>query len=419
MRRAVLAALAATACGGSEATLSLELVFPPGEDGLPAEAERVRLTLSDPPEVVEADVAADGSFALSLEAEAFGATGDLTFEALDASGDVISRGRTPPMPVALVDGTLAIYIGRPGAFTEAPWSFDGPRDGVAAVPQEYGFLVAGGRDADGNRTGEVFAYSAYVHEPSEGLPLPEPRSDITAVQGPFGAVFLFGGIGAGEVPTSSFLWFDTTLPPAGAYTEFESDASLARAGAPAAQIAVDRWIVAGDPLVLLDPAAGRAVAMTNAPGSARLATAAATTFETAGAPVAVLIHSTSVVLYHPATDTFQEFLDTHAATDPHDAVTLPGGDVLAFSDAGLAVRVAPTGQVTEVAMDAVDAAAVIEDLLVVTAGAEARIIDGDTLETISTAPLVAPRTGATLVRLPNRTLALVGGGVATVEFFTP
>ena len=59
-----LAALALCACGGATGTVSVELVTAPGSHVLDA-VQRLRLTLSDPPEVVEAMRSGNG-FELAL-----------------------------------------------------------------------------------------------------------------------------------------------------------------------------------------------------------------------------------------------------------------------------------------------------------------------------------------------------------------
>src|SRR6185436_5840730 len=101
----------------------------------PPEATTARLTLdTDPPTVVEGAIAADGSFSLALEVDADGTSRTIMFEALDAAGTVLVRGHSPPVPLALYQDTLRLYVAPPGTFSEAPFALDPPRAAVAVAP---------------------------------------------------------------------------------------------------------------------------------------------------------------------------------------------------------------------------------------------------------------------------------------------
>jgi hypothetical protein len=438
----VAAALLATSpsCGGSEATIELELVFPPGTDRLPEGAVRVVMALSDPPTLAEAPVAADGSFSLALEIPADTANGVLVFEALDADDVVVARGESAPLPLALYDARFRLFVAPPMQFAEGPAALDPGRAEAAAVPMPFGFLVAGGRDDNDARVADVDAYSIYYHTFTAGEDLPEARSDVTAAAGSFGAVYLFGGLGTGEAASAALDKFDTNVVPDGEYTQLTTDAALARAGAEAAPIGGERWLVTGDPVALLDGAMGRIAAMETSTAQARAATTATSLDEDV-----VFVGSAGVTLYRIADDRFDDLAPALGARVDHAAIALDGavlaigGGPDAVTLGTAALRVAPDGDVTAVPLLArarrAPAVAIAGDDVLVVAGGfddtgapvdDAELFDVDTLAPLGTTPLAHPRGGATALRLPNRSVLLVGGRdaedgapVAALEIFTP
>jgi len=84
-----LGALALCACTGTTGTLQLQLVTAPDSQLLDA-VERLRLTITNPRQVVESARTA-GGFDLALEVDASDATGALVVEGFDADGSHRSR----------------------------------------------------------------------------------------------------------------------------------------------------------------------------------------------------------------------------------------------------------------------------------------------------------------------------------------
>ncbi len=443
---ASLLALSA-ACGGQTATLSFELVFPPGTDRLPAEAVTARLTLDETGAVTEAPIAADGSFSLALEVPADGTTSAITFEALDAAGAVLVRGHSPPVPLALYQDTLRLYVAPPGRFSEAPFTLDPPRSFLGVAPLSYGFLIAGGiiNYSPGQLDDSLSIYSVYLHELTPGEDLPEARADMAAATGDFGIVYLIGGRTLAGT-TGDILRFDTNAPPDGDYTTV--GATLQTLDGEAAGIGGDAFVVTApnEWAHLFDGGAGTVAQMSDATYGTQSAT---TTIDAEGHIVVILIGPGGIAL-HDATAGETTELDVGAGADQfrsdHVAVRLPGGDVLAIGGVGAgsltladtAILVTPEGATSRPPLLATPrrfaAAAVTGDLLVVAGGfddagqaiADAELFDVNTLAPRGTVPLVTPRGYARALTMPNGDVLLIGGEdnaggvpVGTVEFFTP
>src|SRR5579871_5977572 len=92
---AALAALAA-ACGNS-GTLSVSLVTAPGSTVLDS-VETLDVTLTDPLTTVSATREGSG-FSLSFQLDATDAAGQLIVQGLDAGGNVVAVGESPPFPL--------------------------------------------------------------------------------------------------------------------------------------------------------------------------------------------------------------------------------------------------------------------------------------------------------------------------------
>ena len=111
-------------------------------------ATHARITLSDPPTVVEADKV-DGQFALSLDVETTNANSILSFEAFDASGATVAVAQSPPFPVAGITARVRLFVAAPNSLAAAPVQLPTPRSGIGASLLSYGVILAGGRGADG------------------------------------------------------------------------------------------------------------------------------------------------------------------------------------------------------------------------------------------------------------------------------
>ena len=442
MRRpcAALVCAALLAACDQQGTIVFSLVFPQGATRLPAATVRVRLRLSAPATVAEGPVASDGSFDLALSVPADGTTGQVTLEALDAGGAVLARGSSPPLALAAENEDLRLFVAPPGAFALAPTVIAPARADLAVAPLPYGLLIAGGRLADGSRSDAVAIYSAYHHDLAAGLSLPSPRASSSAASASYGLVYLFGGVGTGEVPAADLWSLDTSVAPAGAYATLTSDASLVRAGAAVAALGSDRFLVAGEPPVLLDGPGGRAVAFANAPaGAGEAATATATD----DAHV-LLVGAAGVTVYDVAADQFAAGAAT--ARREHAAILLPDGDVLIVGGIDAAGGPALTGTLRVHTDGPTDngpplatarrrpALALCAGQLLVAGGfddadvglADAEILDAATLAPVTIAALAGPRGDATLLALPNGTALLIGGRdaaagapVGTIEIYTP
>jgi hypothetical protein len=427
-----LVALLLLAACGQTGTLHLELVFPAGETRLPAAAATVRIAVDDPALEQIVPVAADGSFTTSLSFDAHSRGGQVTVEARDAAGAVVARGVSPPLSFDADSQIVEVLVAPPGRFSAAP--FDQPaRADLAVAPLSYGVLLAGGRDADGGRSDAVAIYSVYRQTLTAGAPLPGARAAAAAAATFLDIVYLYGGLGTGDAPTSDLWRFDTTVAPAGSYATIAVAGAPPRAGAAVAPLGGDRFLLTGAPPLLLDAGAGTVRPFANAPDAAGQATAAATT-AASGVAIVVLAGAGGVLRYDAGADAFS-VVDAAPRTGAA-AATLPSGDVLVAAD-GDSLLVPPTGAARPgpaiPGPRRAAAAAVAGTTLVLaggfdaagTARADAVRVDTTTLA-VDTVPLLLARGGASAVALPNRTVLVVGGRahdggapVAGAEIYTP
>jgi hypothetical protein len=70
------------------------------------QVQRLRVTLTEPPTVVEAERTADG-FAIDLEVTAEGITGYIVIEGFDGDDDLVAFGRSGPLPIAAIDAVIS------------------------------------------------------------------------------------------------------------------------------------------------------------------------------------------------------------------------------------------------------------------------------------------------------------------------
>ncbi len=434
-------------CGGDVGTLQVSLVTAP-DSTLMDQVQRLRVTLDEPPTVVEAERTGDG-FIIDLEVDAEGITGFLIIEGFDADDAWVAFGRSGPLPIAAIDAQISIYLAPPLSIAAAPEALDPPRSEIAVTPLSYGVAFAGGRNAGGAPVGDLAIYNLYDHALQIGLDAPVPFASATAMTGTQGAVFVFGGLDSADQPTANLWFFDTNVAPSGAWADLQSDPDLARAGSTSAPLGFDQFLVSGDPLVQIDGEVGRAVEVGQSPlidgGNTTVGSAVIlndipnTLFAGAGAG------TTGAVLV--TLGTFNELATAPAEVSRtgHGAAVLPDGDTLIVGGQTLAEL--PTSAVRYFVRDRTfsvlpsilatartDAAVTATGSYIVVAGGrdgtgqvlgDAEILDADTLQRVAVLPLLVPRAGAAAETLANGQVLIAGGvdadgaPIATLELFTP
>ncbi len=432
------------ACDGAVGTIRVTLVTAPESTAMD-DVVRARLTLSEPLTVVESEVDADGQLLLDIDVIAEGPSSILTFEGFDAADQLVALGHSAPLPIAAVDADIALYVAAPLSLAAAPVILEPPRSEFGATTLGYGTIYIGGRDLSGAAVADVGLYNVYDHAFQIGADLPEPRTQPTLMTGANGQIYIFGGRYIDEEP-SAVLWrFDTNVAPAGFYDTLRSDSSLARAGAAAAPLGQDTFLVTGDPLVVVEGLGDLASAVDNAPALSGTATTfhvgeiATTLFTGSGAGPSF------ATTYVGAQ--FNAVADAPAELNRsgHTAVVLADGDILIV---GGAIDALPTA--TAVRYDiATREFTLISDLLAVprtgaavatTAGylvvaggidgdgdivADAEVFTSESLTPVGSLPMVVPRVGAVATDLGNQQVIIAGGvdsdgaAVEVVELFTP
>jgi hypothetical protein len=443
--RYALPAVLAAGCGGASGTISVEIITAPGSTVMD-DVTRARLVLTLPFTVVEADRDASGHFDLTLDVIAEGPSGDVLFEGLDADGNVIAYGRTPSLPIAAIDAAVKIYVAAPRSLAEAPVSLGVARSEIGTGLLDYGVLLAGGRDADGEPTRDLQIYNAYDHSLQTGADLPEARASVTVGTGIIGYAYLFGGEDADGDPRGTVWTFDTTVAPDGRWTEGNEVSSLARAGAAIAPLGSETFVVTGTPPVLLEGLFGRATGF-DEPDA--LAGGAASVQAQSGEIFTLFIGegagATGIVRLFGSDFAEEPDAPAGAIRHGHAVVATAQGDILAIGGAdasGVLSSVIKADPLTRsypdlpdvLATGRTDAAAAATSAFLVVAGGrdaagdivpDAEIFDADTLDWVATIPMVVPRTGATARALPNHQVLIVGGvdasgaPVDTIELYTP
>jgi Galactose oxidase, central domain len=431
------------ACGGEIGTIQVSLLAAPGSDLLDR-IDRVRVELSQPRTVVEAERGADGELVVDLEIAAVNATGTIALEGFDAAGETIGFARSASLPLAAVNGTISLYVGPPLGFAEAPVALDPARSEVGGALLPFGAILVGGRAGDGDPVDDVVIYNVYDHDFQVGLPLPEERASATVVSGESDLAYVFGGLDADGDASADSWAFNTGVAPSGFFSALVSDGDLARAGAGGVFVSGEQFLVMGAPAVELNGVNGRVSAWPDAPP---LADGAAARLET-DEPVLLVAGSgvgdSGAVAYRDG-----EYVDLDAPADVrrsgHAVVSLPDGRGLVVGGAieGAPVRSAviydPSGGELTVRDDFLtaarsEAAITASPEYVIVAGgvdeagallADAEVFDADSLEPVASLPLVAPRRGGLALALSNGQVLLVGGvdaegaPVGTLELFTP
>ena len=471
-RRAVLAAgamaagaMIAAACSGDTGTISLRLVTAPESEVLD-QVVRARLTLSEPPAVVEATRDEQGSLTLDLDVPAGNRPGVLTFEGFDQDGARVAFGRSGLLPIAAATVEVSLYVAAPMSMAATPAPLSPARADMAVAALPYGALVAGGRtgaSATEGASDEVAIYSVHTHAFQPRAPLPEARIATAAAAGAFGAVYLVGGLGPDGAPRRDAFAFRPAVAPDGAYIPLAVDDGdgdgdggvLPRAGAAMAPLGQETFVVTGAPLALVNGAGGRVVAMAGAPALAGTATTAVAgdtahvLFAGAGSGEsgAVVLAGGRFTTLAPPNDGGDGDGAASMLRTGHGAVRLPDESILVVGGAidlpdgpvlAAAARFQPMAQ-TLARVDLLAtrrshaAVAATDEHLVVAGGVDVagaligdvEVFDARTLEPAAVLPMVVPRRGAAAVALANGQVLVVGGvdqsgaPVGTAELFTP
>lgn len=422
-----LAALALCACSGTSGTLVVELTTAPGSQVL-APVQRLRLTLTNPREVVEAERSSSG-FDLALEVDAKQQGGALVVEGFDAGGALVACGQSPPFSVAAITAKVVVYMAPPRSIAAAPVALPAALSEVSSSPLPYGAVLAGGRDGTGAPSTAISVYNAYDHSLLAGLPMPGARTQLAVGTGSSGGVYLFGGTGPDGRATGTLWLFDSTTAPSGGYLIASETAELARTGAQIVPIGLERFLVTGSPPLTLE---GRTLAVRS--DVAALPPAGATVNLPNGTTSAVFAGDPILLLR----DGMLEPL-TASAPAGASAASLPGGRAVVIG--GLdptPVRDAlvvdgTTGSVSVVANAiatprAHPSLAATSRYLIVAGGtdaagapvATAEVLDATTLAPVVTLPIL-PRSGMFATVLPDDQVLLGGGAPASnqLELFTP
>lgn len=421
-----LAAAALCACAGTTGTVTVKLATAPDSHVL-GMVQTLRLTVTDPHRVIEATRTANG-FDLALDLDASGTAGALIVEGLDADGELVACGQSPPFPVAAINARIVVYMAAPLSVALAPMGIGVPRSEVTGTRLDYGVVLAGGRDAAGTPSTTIGIYNAYDHSYIEGAPLPAARAGVSLATGNGGAVYLFGGTGPDGNPTGTLWRFDTNLAPRGGFSTITERTELARTGQLMVTLVPELYLVTGTPPLQL-----KLGALTARGDLPTLPATGAAGFATDGTPTAVFADA-QLVRYH------QNVFDVLAGDGRRDATaaTLPGGKVVVLGGGSPPSRDAlvidtTTGEVAAVANVLATArvrpSVVATSRYVVVAGgtdasgapvATAEVLDATTLAPIA-APGILPRTGALAIALPNDQVLLAGGAPASgdIELFTP
>jgi hypothetical protein len=422
-----LAALALCACSGTTGTLVVELKTAPDSHVLDA-VQRLRLTLTQPREVIEAARTPAG-FDIALEVDAGEQAGFLIVEGLDADGTLVACGQSPTFSVGAINAGIAVYMAAPRSIAIAPLALANALSEVSSASLGYGVVIAGGRDPSGTPSTAIAIYNAFDHTMVDGLPLPGPRAAIAVATGGSGGVYLFGGTGPDGKPSGTLWRFESTVPPKGGYIMVSDNTALARAGQLLVPIGPERFLVTGAPPLTLDrgtiaersdiaalPAAGATLTLPDGTASAMFA----------GDPM-VLLHSGMLEALPASAPS-----DASAASLPDGRGVVIGGlDPVPLHDA--LVIDGATGTVSVIAGALATARsrpslAATSRYLIVAGGsdstgapiASAEVLDARTLAPVATLPILA-RTGMFAIALSNDQVLLGGGSPASsqLELFTP
>ena len=426
MRALAAVAFALGACTGTTGTITLDLATAPDSHLLDA-VQRLRVTITDPRQVVEATRTASG-FDLALEVDATATNGALSVEGFDAAGALIACGQSPRFPVAAINAHVVVYVAAPRSIAVSPAKVSAARGGVAAAPISLGAVLAGGIETTGAPSTATAVYNAFDHSLVEGIPLPAPRVGPAMATDASGGVYMFGGTGPGGQPAGTLWRFDTTVPPNGAFAMITDQPGYARTGELIVPVGAGTYLITGTPA--LELSAGMLTARSDVTGG--LPAAGATAVPGDGMPTAIFAGD-AVVRFRG--NAFAALSGDHpvagaaAVTLPDGRIAVIGGtasrDVLVVDAAAGSVAVIPGVLSTARIHPAV---AATSRHVVVTGGltpagdpiAAADVLDARTLAPVVTLPLVTG-SGGFAIALPNDQV-LIGGGSPALpmyELFTP
>lgn len=415
-RRALAVLFAAGCTTPVTGTIDLELATAPGSTLLDS-VERLRVTLTNPLQVVEATRGPDG-FTLALDVEATGEPGAIVVEGFDAADALVAAGQSPEFGVAAIDARIVIYLAPPLSIERAPVSLMPARTNVSVGPLLFGAVLAGGRDPATLAPSDAIAvYNAFDHSLAGGRPMPAARDGIVVATTSTNLVYLFGGRDAAGNPTGTYWLFDTNVAPSGAYLELGDHPGFARADEVAVPIAVDQFIVTGTP-----PIETRGTSVVERTAAPALAPAAASMVAVNGTRTTLVLDATGKLVRFRG-----ETVDTlePAARPGASLGALPDGRFLvvgggtADEQNDVVVVDAETG-IGNVLADALahphaGASVAVTPRHVVIAGANAiEVLDAATLARLVTgAALAGPA-----IALPNDQVLILGDG-GELSLFTP
>jgi hypothetical protein len=424
-----LAALAlAAGCQANVGTLDVSLTTAPGSHVLDS-VETLKLVITNPHQVATA-TRQNGKFAIEIDLEATGVSGALIVDGLDASGAVVATGSTPAFPIGALNAKIVVYMAAPNSIALAPFGLDVARTKIAVASLGYGAVLAGGDSGGASAvtpSDAIAIYNAFDHSLTSGVAMPAPRSSLAMATGAGVYVYLYGGVAPGGTDAANFWRFDTSVAPAGSFSDLGDKTGFERSGEQAVDVGSEHILLGGIPPIELAGQDGSINARTDAPQDQLGATGAAV-IGSDGIPAAIFAGAAGVTRFR------NNVFETIAITPPQlidgiAVVTMPGGNVLVmYSDATYLVDVA-SGAVTQTAIPGIthdSAAAATDRHLVIVDGTTASIYDAATLALVATQPLAAPRMLPTLVALPNAQILIAGGRdashdqpIGTLELFTP
>lgn len=439
--------LASTGCSGHEGVINVSIVASPDGDLL-AQIDRLEATFTGENETFTASRDDQGSISLGIDLVADGSSGDLVVEGFDSQGERIAVGRVGPLPLAAIDASVVAFLAPPNSITLAPASLGVPLSHIGSTEASFGALFAGGLGSDGP-SDEVTVYSTYLHSVQNGLPLPQPRSDLALFAGSPGLFYMVGGDDEEQVARSESFIFDTRVPPSGSYRPLAIADEHARSGSSSAIVGEEQFLVSGDPALLVDGLRGTARALDSGAGlrgqaatavsdsSLQVIFAGADVVDAETGDIGAAVFEGNQVLHIPP--------PPELLRRDHQAITLLSGDVLflggAIEDVGLtrdAVRYSPDTGAFEVfeflARGRRNPAVALTGRHLAVIGGEdengeaigdAEIFDVNTLAPIATIALVVPRKNTVAVAIGNGQLLIAGGqdetGAPTelLSLFTP